>query len=270
MAKEQVTITKSALVCTVVSLILELFLDIPDISHRIDGLKDVELMLDPFDYIQGDMHNEMQGIKAWCSEIRLLHRDEINTADYPMPFHIVNECYKKLMATLHMVDKVKFVLRVIEQKSRVPPKENARLCLQGYPNQAARIICLHTLLEGVMLGLDNINFLINHECDTPLSRLGLEFEPHDEPLKMMWQAAVYGLQVLTKECPTEESIQALHSVYCWGRGKFENPLPLDLYFDYMVSGQHCRETLEEGLFFILYHTGRYQLYSTYSDAVLVQ
>ena len=270
MARKQINITKAALVCQVVSLILEMLIDIPDVSSRIDKLKDVELMLDAFDCIQGDLQNELLGIRAFCSEIRSPRCDDMDTPSFPLSFDIVNECYKKSMATLQFVDKVKFVLKVIEQKSRVPTMETARLCLQGYPNQAARIICLHTLLEGVMLGLDNINFLVNHGRDTPFSRLGLQFEPYDEPLKMMWQAAVDGLQVLTKHCPTTESMQALDGVYCWGRGKFEDPFPLDLYFDYTVSGQNCREMLEKGLFFNLYHTGRYQLHSMYSDDLLIQ
>jgi len=269
MNKNEITGTKPVLICKLVCLVRYMLHDVSDIIRRIRLLQPVEEMLEPFVYITKDIQFEMECVRAWCNELRSLHSDDLRAGKYYMSWEAGLECDKRLIAAYSFTKRAFAVLNDIERMSRKPTKETALLLLQDFPDQAARIIRLHTMLEGVVMGLTRVTTSIKAERKTTLSTNGLFFRSDDQPLKLMWEAAVEGLLTL-KEHQPEEWSDLLKRVYCWGCGQFEEPLPLDLFFDYAENTHNCRYTLEDGLFYILFYTGMslpFILYERRSDSV---
>jgi len=191
---------------------------------RIKLLEPVEKMLEPIVYIAKDIQLEMHCIRAWCSELLSLHHDDLLPPNYYMTMKLGVECDKRLIAVDSFAQKALAILNDIEHTSRKPTKWNAlRL------PQAARIIRLHAMLEGVVIGLTRVTTNIKAGRKTNLPADGLVFTTDDQPLKLMWEAAVDGLVAL-KEHKPEEWRDMLKRVYGWGCRQFREPLPLDLYF----------------------------------------
>lgn len=262
--------TKPVLICKMVYLIHPMLFDVSNILQRVRRLKDMQPMFEPFSCIFDDISLEMLGIRAWCSELRLLHRDDIAADSFSMSWEIAMDCVKTLTAVDTFTKKTDLLLTEIEEKTRLPTIENAMSMLEDFPDQAARIIRLHGMLEDVVMGLGNVNKNIEDGREMAPMRSGLHFRPDDEPLKQMWLAAVEGLRMVAKEHQTAVWEELQDKVYCWGCEQFQDPFPLDLYFDYTVSGQPCRKTLHTGLFYILYFTGKSFHFFVHLDDVLIQ
>jgi len=244
MATRHVVVSKPLSIVKLVHMIVDMSDDVADVLHRIYELEDIWTRLESFPRIVIDLYVEIEGIRAWCIELRLLHRDDIAADSFPMSWGIALGC-DKLIAVHNFMNKRNLTLDEIEQKTHVPtkvegvqeqdiPKQDVPaqdIPEQDVPERDARITRLQTLLEGMLIGLRNINRNIEHGRERKPSSSGQDFKPYDEPLKAMWDTAIEGLRILTKECQTEEWTGLLDELFCWGCGQFQHPFPLDLYFD---------------------------------------
>lgn len=239
MNSPDITGTNAMLTCKLVSLVRYMLYEFSNILKRIKLLEPVEKMLEPFVYITKEIQLEMHDIRPWCSELLSLDHDDLLSPNYYMTMKVGMECDQRLIAVLSFTKKALAVLNDIEQMSRKLTNWNALQLLQ-----AVRIIRLHAKLDGVVVGLTKVTTNIRAARKTSLQTDGLVFMTDDQPLKLMWEAAVDGLLVLKEHQPGEWR-NMYKRVYFWGCGQFEEPLPLDLYFDYAQNAHTCRHVLED-------------------------
>jgi len=239
------------LVCELADLIKMILYDTSDILNRIDTFKVVEPMLEEFTPLMDVLNPEILLMRAWSNELRLMDYTAISGQDFCMSMANTMMCDAVLTGAWEYLRKAVQIMSGIEKDFKEARKEQPDDSESRTLARVSQVAALYTSLSSVMTQLREFNGFTSEGRSEPLSIDGLTFTMHEEPLKMMWNVAIEGLELLEAEFDIEEWTELLRRVNNWGCGLFDGLFPLDLHFDWKEPRDNSRSLLLTGLYGII-------------------